>query len=79
MILLTELCELARFASLDKLATYVGLIPDTQVAGKPKHMGHLTFRRNPQLRAVLIEAAWTACRKDPVLLLAFNDYCKRMT
>lgn len=78
MILLTEICELARFASLDKLAAYVGLIPDTHSSGETKHVGHLTFRRNPQLRAVLIEAAWTACRKDPVLLLAFNDYCQRM-
>ena len=30
MILLTELCELARFATLDHLASYVGLIPDTK-------------------------------------------------
>lgn len=78
MILLTELCELARFASLDKLATYVGLIPDTHSSGENERVGNLTKRRNPQLRAVLIEAAWTASRKDPVLLLAFNEYCKRM-
>jgi uncharacterized membrane protein YecN with MAPEG domain len=26
----------------------------------------------------LIEAAWVAVRRDPVLLLAFNGYCKRM-
>jgi transposase len=78
MILLTELCELARFASLDKLTTYVGLIPDIHSSGETEHVGHLTFRRNPQLRAVLIEAAWTAVRKDPILLLAFNEYCKRM-
>jgi transposase len=78
MILLTELCELARFASLDKLTTYVGLIPDIHSSGETEHVGHLTFRRNPQLRAILIEAAWTASRKDPVLLLAFNEYCQRM-
>ena len=78
MILLTELCDLARFASLDKLASYVGLIPDIEVSGETEHIGDLTYRRNPQLRAVLIEAAWTAVRKDPVLLLAFNQYCQRM-
>jgi len=78
MILLTELCELARFATLDRLASYVGLIPDTKDSGETEHTGNLTFRRNPQLRAVLIEAAWVAARKDPVLLLAFNEYCKRM-
>jgi transposase len=54
------------------------LIPDTKTTGETEHIGGLTFRRNAQLRAVLIEAAWTASRLDPVLLLAFNQYCRRM-
>ncbi len=78
MIFLTELGELARFASLDKLASYVGLIPDVESTGETEHIKNLTHRRNPQLRALLIEAAWVAARKDPVLLLAFNEYCQRM-
>ena len=78
MIFLTELCDLARFASLDKLASYVGLIPDVEISGETEQIKNITYRRNPQLRALLIEAAWVAVRKDPVLLLAFNLYCKRM-
>ncbi len=78
MILLTELSDLTRFKNLDHLASYVGLIPDTKASGETEHVGGLTFRRNAQLRAVLIEAAWTASRLDPVLLLAFNAYCRRM-
>ena len=78
MILLTELGDLTRFKNLDRLASYVGLIPDTKASGETEHIGGLTFRRNAQLRAVLIEAAWTASRLDPVLLLAFNQYCRRM-
>ncbi len=78
MILLTELGDLTRFKNLDHLASYVGLIPDTKASGETEHIGRLTFRRNAQLRAVLIEAAWTASRLDPVLLLAFNEYCRRM-
>jgi transposase len=78
MILLTELGDLTRFKNLDHLASYVGLIPDTKASGETEHVGRLTFRRNAQLRAVLIEAAWTASRLDPVLLLAFNEYCRRM-
>jgi transposase len=78
MIFLTELGELARFASLDKLASYVGLIPDVESTGDTEQIKNLTRRRNPQLRALLIEAAWVAARKDPVLLLAFNNYCQRM-
>ncbi len=78
MILLTEICDLSRFATLNQLASYVGLIPDTQASGESERIGALTFRRNAPLRAVLIEAAWVAARKDPVLLLAFNEYCRRM-
>lgn len=78
MILLTELADVARFATLDHLTSYVGLIPDTKASGETEQIGGITHRRNPQLRAVLIEAAWVAARKDPVLLLAFHDYCKRM-
>jgi len=78
MIFLTELGELGRFASLDRLASYVGLIPDVESTGETEHIKNLTHRRNPQLRALLIEAAWVAARKDPVLLLAFNEYCQRM-
>jgi transposase len=78
MIFLTELGDLARFASLDQLASYVGLIPDIESSGETEHIKNITHRRNPQLRASLIEAAWVAARKDPVLLLAFNEYCQRM-
>ena len=78
MILSTELGDLSRFATLDHLASYVGLIPDTRASGERERIGGLTFRRNAQLRAVLIEAAWVATRKDPVLLLAFNEYARRM-
>jgi transposase len=78
MILLTELSDLTRFATLDHLASYVGLIPDTKASGETEHVGNMTHRRNSQLRAVLIEAAWVAARKDPVLLQAFHDYGQRM-
>jgi transposase len=27
----------------------------------------------------VIESAWTAVRKDPALMMAFNELCKHMT
>jgi transposase len=78
MILLTELQEITRFRSLDELASYVGLIPDTHSSGETEHTGDITQRRHAQLRASLVEAAWTAVRKDPALLMAFQESCKRM-
>jgi transposase len=78
MILLTELQEISRFRSLDELASYVGLTPDTHSSGETEHTGKITQRRHAQLRASLIEAAWVAVRKDPALMMAFQESCKRM-
>jgi transposase len=78
MILLTELQEITRFPSLDELACYVGLIPDAHDSGETEHTGGITKRRHGPLRAALIEAAWVAARKDPALMMAFHEYCKRM-
>lgn len=78
MILLTELYTIMRFASLDQLSCYVGLIPDTHSSGETEHMGGISERRHAQLRALLVEASWVAVRKDPALLMAFELYCQRM-
>jgi transposase len=78
MILLSELGEVTRFPSLDELSCYIGLIPDTQGSGEKEYVGGMTQRRHSQLRWLLIEASWVAVRKDPALLMAFQEYCKRM-
>jgi len=78
MILLTELCEIARFRSIDELCSYVGLVPDIQESGEKEHVEGMTQRRHSQLRWLLIEASWVAVRKDPALMMAFDQYCKRM-
>lgn len=78
VILLTELCEITRFRSIDELCSYVGLIPDTQGSGEKEHVGGVTQRRHSQLRWLLIEASWIAVRKDLALMEAFDGYCKRM-
>lgn len=78
MILLTELGEMTRFPSLDELSCYVGLIPDTQESGEKEYVGSMAQRRHAQLRWLLIEASWIAVRKDSALLMAFQEYCKRM-
>jgi transposase len=78
MILLTELYEISRFKNLDKLCSYVGLIPDTDTSGETDRKTGITSRRNAQLRGMLIECAWVAVRKDPALLMAFTTLCKKM-
>jgi len=79
MTLLTELVDLTRFKNLDRLANYVGLVPDTASSGeKEVHIG-ITSRRNPHLRGILIESAWVAVRKDPALILAYSQLLKKVT
>ncbi|HUH66317.1 MAG TPA: IS110 family transposase [Syntrophales bacterium] len=78
MTLLTELCDIYRFSSLDKLASYTGLVPDIKSSGETEYTAGITHRRNPVLRMVLIEASWVAVRKDPALMMAFNKFSLRM-
>lgn len=78
MILLTEIGDISRFKNLDKLASYAGLIPDTKSSGEEEHITNITMRRNPMLRAILVESSWVAVRKDPALTLAFNKLCRRL-
>ncbi len=78
MILLTELYDISRFPSLDKLAGYAGLTPDIKSSGETEHIMGITRRRNATLRSVLIEASWVAARKDPALMMAFSRLSLRM-
>jgi transposase len=78
MTLLTELYDINRFKTLDKLCGYVGLIPNTDSSGETDRKTGITDRRNAHLRRIVIESAWTAVRKDPALMMAFNELCKHM-
>jgi transposase len=78
MTLLTELYNISRFSSLDKLASYTGLAPDIRSSGETEYTMGITYRRNATLRTILIEASWVAVRKDPALMIAFNKFALRM-
>ena len=70
MTLLTELYDISRFSSLDRLASYTGLTPVIRSSGETEHTLGITYRRNATLRTILIEATWVAVRKDPALMMA---------
>jgi transposase len=77
MILLTEIGDVSRFQGLDRLASYMGITPDSRSSGEKESPGDLTRRGNRHLRYLLIESAWIAVRKDPALAAAFNKMCLR--
>lgn len=78
MTLLTELGDINRFRSLDRLNSYIGMVPNVYASGDSEKVGHLTHRGNDQLKCQLVESAWTAIRKDPALMLCYQDLTKRM-
>jgi len=74
----TELVDMDRFSRLDRLTSFVGLVPSVSGSDDTQHVRGLTTRRNRYLRYLIIEAAWVAIRKDPALLYCFNELTKRM-
>jgi transposase len=78
MILLTEIDKIERFQNLDRLCSYVGLVPSTASTGDKEIVRGITPRKNRNLRRIIVESAWIAVRIDPALSLAFAKYSKEM-
>jgi transposase len=78
MTFYSEIVDMHRFPSFDKLATFVGLVPDVDSSGERETTMGLTFRQNKYLRHMLIESAWFAVRLDPAMTLKFSLLTKRM-
>ncbi len=74
----TEIMDINRFPDLDRLCSFVGFVPTCHSSGDRESVGDITPRRNKYLRYIIIEAAWVAIRKDPVLLRVYSDLLKRM-
>lgn len=77
-VILSEIETITRFKNLDKLCSYVGLIPTTNSSGEKERLGKITRRSNKLLRKCIIESAWVAIRQDPALLLKYAELKKRM-
>jgi transposase len=78
MIFLTEIEDITRFKSLDKLCAYIGIIPNTRSSGDKEGIGPMTKRGNGILKNYLIESAWMAIGKDPALMMKYNELCETM-
>ena len=78
MVFLTEIVDVKRFKDIDHLSSYFGLIPGEDSSGDSEVHTGVSPRRNANLRVLLIESSWVAVRKDPALLMSFNQLSKRM-
>lgn len=77
MTIISELEDIMRFKNLDKLCSYIGIVPTTNSTGENQRTGGVTPRSNKPLRNVIIESAWIAVRNDPALTLGYSNLCKR--
>jgi len=78
MTIITELENIERFGTIDKLCSYVGLVPLTNSSGESEKVGTIISRSNKQLRSMLIESSWIAIRQDPALMMRYGELRKRM-
>lgn len=78
MIILTEIGNIQRFRTIDKLCSYIGLVPSEHSSGEKENRNYMTPRGKSILKRVIVESSWVSIRKDPGLLMCFNHLCKRM-
>lgn len=78
MIILTELVDLDRFKNLDKLCSYIGLIPNVYSSGDKEWVGGQTNRGQKLFRRLWIQSSWRARSIDPALGQCYEDLVDRM-
>jgi len=77
--LITEIDDMGRFRTFDRLCSFVGLVPSCGGSGESERDMGITRRRNSYLRYLLVEAAWVVVRKDKALLETYGRLLRRMT
>lgn len=77
MEMLTELQDVTRFATADRIAAFLGLTPSQYSSGQHVRMGKITHAGNYRLRARMVECSWIAIKKDPGLYKTYEAIKKR--
>lgn len=78
MVIQTEIGDIHRFRKLDGLCGYVGFVPDIYSSNDKMIIRGISPRSNEFLRETIIESSWILIRKDPAMLMKYNEYKKRM-
>lgn len=75
--IISELGDINRFANINKLSSFVGLMPLVSNSGETERVGGMTYRCNNYLRTILVEASWQSIRKDPAMLLYYRKHASK--
>lgn len=78
MAFLVQVGDIKRFETLDDLCNYIGLVPSMYGSGEKMQTGEMIKRGRKELKIMLIEASWESIRKDPALMLKFDELSQRM-
>jgi transposase len=70
--LATELGDMTRFVNERALFSYTGLTPSEYSSGTSIRRGHISRQGVSRLRHVLVETAWRALPRDPILQAMFE-------
>jgi transposase len=65
MVLLSEIGDVHRFSSDEKLVSWVGLAPQTHQSGETQWTGHITRKGSKRARWILGQCAQSARQHDP--------------
>ncbi len=68
---------MSQFHNERQLFSYTGLTPCEFSSGEAIHRGHISKQGNSRLRAILVEVAWRAIKKDSALEEFFNQLYPR--
>jgi transposase len=77
--LLCEIEDIHRFPSFKKFNGFIGFRPYSHSSGEHDWKGSMTYRRHNALRSSLVECAWSAIQKDPIMARRYNELKQRMT
>lgn len=78
MVIQTEIGDIYRFRTLDSLCDYSGFVPDIYSSNDKMVIRGISYRANEFLRETIIESSWVLIRKDPAMLMKYNEYRNRM-
>ncbi|WPV67818.1 IS110 family transposase [Chitinophaga sp. LS1] len=78
MVIQTEIMDMYRFKTFDSLCDYTGLVPDIYSSNDRMIVRGISNRGNKFLKDTIIECSWALLRKDPAMLMKYNEYKKRM-
>jgi transposase len=75
--LLARIGDPQQIDNIRQLAGFVGLVPTEQSTGEKTDRGSITHTGDGRLRAKLIQAAWSAIRKDAELREFYRAICNK--